>query len=1760
MFPFSDNLKSLRPYPNSHLNDASIDGNDWMSSFTVKKNWNYRSILKVEKLKRPKINATDRKKKVKMKKPLDGIPRSKKNYSSLCGSESLKKRATDSKNSSTKNLLQSYREKVTPDYARSSTINGLISDEIVIVSRSKQIQVPNRSPVRTSNDLDNLECVNVADEEEYDVDMPEYPQYVELKPSVKFKCYRCGMNDFSTMVLLREHVRLCNGKSSSAIMNHSSSSSMPVRTTKDRLISAPLASPNLKITRKVFLCSSCGTYYQNYNLYIHMRDKHNKQICLYCRNIFARSDQLWDHLANVHNLKSVNYSSASDVRNAFRSSFYITCCSCNSIFSNDDRFNEHNCEASFASNDVTGGTADAKDSSICLGCKSKDETEAVVGAEDHLLPFASLSPVRPCSSPQKSVCSADEAQPDASVKKMSPESALDIIGLSENRAVMSLVREEPITSVNDLYDSEYQDSVPYPNYSNVNKSKIFKNRSVIALREYVERPVSEEHPVTSLLIDNTAPELEDTAPIPEDTVSILEEPLRVEDAAPPFTNIPPLPKDTALPFEGSANKSDIETAILKIEKTKSERSDKDETSILSEPITVNIPDSRVPINNMHPAWNEETKSVVLPDEQPPENGTLQPLPMALMLDDTVASLSIQALIKECVRTSCLTCLYCSNATIIAVHAGCLVSHLLSEHRYMPTKNEDDSQRVVEKLESSVNDLSDVYMNASHSSHEDIAFDGSFACLQCSFSTPLFKDLCHHKRRTHHKIIFLCIMCKCNFLFYSQLLCHLCPGRYSPETQHSLNYHCCFCNVNRIPSAFRLMVHLRKVHQACDVCLAQFADQYELHSHMMKQHKISHLCYKCNLAWRSRDDISKHLFWKHGTESVLCKRCLQKKWPHSYHFCIPASTYTCEECSRMFTKAVALTVHRRAHNGEFPFACTECEQRCISKRLLALHRRDVHHVPLPQEMEKPAKELKNNGNNERTGIDGVVDDAREEEKSRRKKKRKKTKMDNEKPLLDELPPLNLSSESDDESLDDENNIVATRMSEVTRSENSTIAAYTARVTHAENITVVADSTEVTGATNSAGNFDTTAVPSIGSYINSAEDSIVAGTPVDANISIRDSGSVAADCTPSAEDGKPQETPAFSLPSLNEVQCEMEKSNPVTNDKTKKTEKVKEEESFDDPAVNAASVTMAEKSIDIVEKMLNCLIIEHSYCIPDSIFHTEMANHSAVSESSDNANKQSSSPKPCTKRDRVCKSIMPRKRKRPSKRKSSSSDSSSDSDSSSSSCGSNCSCNRSACSSSSSSESTTPEKSLAKQKTIENRSATKEEFRTDVNEQHSLLNVPESDLETEIATSDEDFYEVQPYIPPSHVIPPLESSANQITCPTFDTKIAISKEARIAAQPRGKKNRKRKKKPRITINLGQIQRNSNAAAIKLLSIKPIPSKPSVPLNYGYNQSSSSLLMSTQGATLGSNVPNCVNVMSSTISPFSRNLTPSIGSNNSGRLSKRKRVKNKFYGYSSSDEGSTNESSKTSSAPIRRRAPQHKRPSKLPFVGIQIKKPLLNIIPPKPHSNSSSSSTMSPRPPYSLPSRPTDLYRVTPVVPPAHLYPQCRSSPAVPRPDSFRQQHGFAKPFLPHSSDESSDDSDERRHTLVINLPNPRQKKVNNSYQPPQQTVPSAHYLPSSEDRTPDTWTAARSVNSSLSSIRAFQQHLLPTPNKSEPTKSEIYCFCKCPYDEVSEMIACDGPNCPIEWFHFDCVGIMVPPKGKWFCPECRKNRENVTRFFD
>ncbi|XP_015271548.1 PREDICTED: inhibitor of growth protein 5 [Gekko japonicus] len=54
-------------------------------------------------------------------------------------------------------------------------------------------------------------------------------------------------------------------------------------------------------------------------------------------------------------------------------------------------------------------------------------------------------------------------------------------------------------------------------------------------------------------------------------------------------------------------------------------------------------------------------------------------------------------------------------------------------------------------------------------------------------------------------------------------------------------------------------------------------------------------------------------------------------------------------------------------------------------------------------------------------------------------------------------------------------------------------------------------------------------------------------------------------------------------------------------------------------------------------------------------------------------------------------------------------------------------------------------------------------------------------------------------------------------------------------------------------------------------------------------------------------------------------------------------------------------------------------------------------------------------------------------------------------------------------------------------------------------------------------------------------------NEPT------YCLCHQVSYGEMIGCDNPDCPIEWFHFACVDLTTKPKGKWYCPRCVQEKK-------
>lgn len=89
-----------------------------------------------------------------------------------------------------------------------------------------------------------------------------------------------------------------------------------------------------------------------------------------------------------------------------------------------------------------------------------------------------------------------------------------------------------------------------------------------------------------------------------------------------------------------------------------------------------------------------------------------------------------------------------------------------------------------------------------------------------------------------------------------------------------------------------------------------------------------------------------------------------------------------------------------------------------------------------------------------------------------------------------------------------------------------------------------------------------------------------------------------------------------------------------------------------------------------------------------------------------------------------------------------------------------------------------------------------------------------------------------------------------------------------------------------------------------------------------------------------------------------------------------------------------------------------------------------------------------------------------------------------------------------------------------------------------------------------SSSSSSLSSCSSSSALAHELVQNTVTESDTSGQLdwtydpneprYCIC----NQVSygEMVGCDNQDCPIEWFHYGCVGLTEAPKGKWYCPQC------------
>nr|XP_018900339.1 PREDICTED: uncharacterized protein LOC109032581 [Bemisia tabaci] len=1658
--------------------------------------------------------------------------------------------------------------------------------------------------------------------------MTEYAQYLGLQPSLKFKCCICAQVGFQSYAELREHQKNCQ---SSEACRSSTSLEKPNFEKVTYPTADDINQMNFRISRKVYLCSACGTYYENWELFLHMQEVHHQFICLLCLKMFKMSYLLSDHLVLIHGVEVKSFPTLSDFKEMFNCALFVSCTDCGKTFGESDDWSSHNCSfvcnvcnvknghlprcqrnlifkgnqtdtkvattkciirvnpsttttmilpkrddksydiaSSFCSVDLQEGEsmsgAEPSDSEKFESPKCSDLPQVVKpndtpilsrlfgegnSKEETIIPTVN-SPVQPSEESNLAACSKDSSgshgkvsnlpeeedlgtknnedesrsstltalhdhspnpsgnQGDATFSNSNAEEMDNLVETSnsilENKSDTQVKKFNEVSSVDSRESQKSENPVKCSDMKLIIKKSAFNNPN-FRLNSNFEKVESQADPDNDSLDEEdeegeegesklnksdssvfdpdyeaetkparsrsiTSPincEDENESPEPTgsnhhfqteenvDSKSILnptdQSQISEKDSEKNDSNIdvsmesqPSVSDDSRMQYESDSQPADASSNIasnladtnpkqnpsVNSNDTSDSDSNKlsmavdnnDMTTDSKSSLKSNHADEKMiidydgdnAVDNFDSDQGSPSRSG--PDDDGIELASKEVPALTLPLSSPLESVPLNTLVKECVRIACTACSYCNHALKIAVHARELVLHLLAEHRFTPSRVEDSPEKLISVLKNGLTPLENIFFNTNSYDSSDKAsnlpYDGTFSCFQCPFWTLQHKDLYTHKRKMHQKTILLCVMCKSNFYSYSELLCHMCPGTYQPN---DILFRCCFCNIDKIPSAFRLMVHIRKSHHTCEICLDVSTDQQKLATHMWK-HKLHHLCYRCGIAYRNKPDITRHLFWKHGTESVLCKKCLQKKWPHVYHFCIPPATVVCDECNATFTRTVALRVHKRLHSNEKPHACTQCEEKFISKKILEKH--EISHSSKEEggsgtEVEKKEYDpavaeslgltnppIQIQKTDEKQNID-VDDDTVPVVRIKKNKTKKK------KPMLDltDLPPLNLSSESDSEP-------------ELPKS------------------TMPLETVEVK----------------------------------------------------SEIEGKPEEPSDMKENILAET--EEKKESNVEETEEKKEPNVEETEERKEPNAEETEDKKESNAEETASKWLDVIMADHDYCKPKSSEPEGSENKEIKPETSIDMNASLNSTLDTKETSASDSSPTKRKSKSPKKKlnkssNSSSSSSSSDTDSSSCSCGPNCSCSSSSSDSSTStssdSDSSSPEnrrkQEERRQKRRERGKTKSPKIDTQAEPAISVENeepyIMESDLDTDITLTDEDFYDEYPQQHANKMLAEKQQSEKDqlmllaSVAPTHtapSSPMVSAEEAPATPQPVASPKLKKKLK---------TKRKRNEA---LLPTSMPPDAPTL-------ESKLSQLPATPPLITKLPNPNARNYsvpQTPTSEHFSDRTLSTGGSGSeseSKRSSKRRRVKNKFYGYSSEEENQT-ENSKP-----RFRPKKHKK-----VVAMRKSEPTLT--------------------------RPNPFNVSFPIQPP---------SMSSYQPYQSHQPTITIKPVLPPVSN-------------VV-----------------RSTLPPVRHRPPTPSSSSDSDDDKLNIDEKFPEPPQAQASFPPMPPATQPSgekNSNLYCYCQCPYDEVSEMIACDGNDCRIEWFHFECVGIMVPPKGQWFCPDCRKKK--------
>ncbi|XP_069703058.1 uncharacterized protein [Periplaneta americana] len=197
--------------------------------------------------------------------------------------------------------------------------------------------------------------------------------------------------------------------------------------------------------------------------------------------------------------------------------------------------------------------------------------------------------------------------------------------------------------------------------------------------------------------------------------------------------------------------------------------------------------------------------------------------------------------------------------------------------------------------------------------------GGLACQDCNFTTSSRSLLEIHSRRHTGIKPYVCPDCGKAFPQSSGLNVHI--KRHKGQRDYPCDY-CEYSAYTKVDKIRHMTIHTGERNQVCQYCGKAFAKDSTLREHVRSIHErpFKHVCSECGFTTYRANNLRVHVRMRHRGEY---------------------NNHVCPVCGARVKQRNAFLEHMRAHTGEKPFRCDQCESSFACLARLTVHRKSVH---------------------------------------------------------------------------------------------------------------------------------------------------------------------------------------------------------------------------------------------------------------------------------------------------------------------------------------------------------------------------------------------------------------------------------------------------------------------------------------------------------------------------------------------------------------------------------------------------------------------------------------------------------------------------------------------------------------------------------------------------------------------------------------------------------------------------------------------------